>query len=209
MANYKNVNAGQFRFETDYHGFLHGKYQPHLLSKKFFFEKFYFQGFVFIFFNVACLELFNSGSMAHRTRICQSKLQSCWCFRSLIAMSKWFFTHRCFIERTTTLQSLAIARKGFKFVSNDMFMSGDFPDWQDPKGQVQIPKKSVTLPIIQIVVWWSTMIGGKIVFRYSSKTKAWVQVSNCYLKKLSERPSRSKDTLCDIIYGSESIIRWV
>ena len=40
-----------------------------------------FEGFVFIFIDVACLEFFNSCSMAYRTRICQSKLQPCWCFR--------------------------------------------------------------------------------------------------------------------------------
>ena len=74
MANNKNVNARQLRFETNHYGLLYGKKTNTFLQLK----SRVIQGFVSIFVNVACMELFNSRSMAHRTRICEGQLQSCW-----------------------------------------------------------------------------------------------------------------------------------
>ena len=49
MANYKNVNAGQFRFETDYHGFLYGKKQVTFSFKEILLRKILFSRFRFYF----------------------------------------------------------------------------------------------------------------------------------------------------------------
>ena len=181
MANNKNVNAGQFRFETNYYGLLYGK-ESHIWSLNLI--KILFQGFIFIFINVACLELFNGGSLADRTRIRQSKLQSCWRFRCLIEMSKWYLTHRCFIKRATAIQYLTITRKGFvydhyRYVTVRILL-------------VQTLKKCATLQIIQIVVWWSTTIEGKTVSRFLSKMRVLVQVFKSVLRHW-DRPSRFMD----------------